>query len=312
MDKNPILPIVLLMALGVGGYYLYKSRSNATVPAGTTAALTGSGNTGTSSQTHTSVPPTSTPPTVSAPNFSFSSCPELQYGANGNYVLDLQKALAFLGYNSSSNEDGAFGPETLAAVKSFQSAKGLSVDGVVGPQTYGALNTALRARGGSFNCGQVSIPSYPAPVSSSSGNSSSSSSTSSSSGGSGLGGLLGLSGGSGSGYPTTRAYVNNQSFAAIAVNNNTYLLYTVLDKFGINYKFLGNAQFMLPNGKTITGVIQGGTTYIPYYEIPGIEYYYSQVQSAWYFSVNSTIVNNLNNNPTSAFTAQYDQYGSLT
>lgn len=35
--------------------------------------------------------------------------------------------------------DGVFGPETLSAVRGFQSSHGLAVDGIVGPQTWLAL-----------------------------------------------------------------------------------------------------------------------------------------------------------------------------
>jgi peptidoglycan hydrolase-like protein with peptidoglycan-binding domain len=38
--------------------------------------------------------------------------------------------------------DGVVGPLTVAAVTSFQRAKGLPADGIVGAQTWGALDTA--------------------------------------------------------------------------------------------------------------------------------------------------------------------------
>jgi peptidoglycan hydrolase-like protein with peptidoglycan-binding domain len=41
--------------------------------------------------------------------------------------------------------DGSIGPETEAAVKAFQTAKGLSVDGLLGPETEGALEDAVAA-----------------------------------------------------------------------------------------------------------------------------------------------------------------------
>lgn len=41
--------------------------------------------------------------------------------------------------------DGANGPQTEAAVKAYQSAKGLTVDGLLGPQTEGALKESVAA-----------------------------------------------------------------------------------------------------------------------------------------------------------------------
>ena len=56
----------------------------------------------------------------------------LRVGARGAAVVRLQQALGVA-------DDGAFGPETLAAVEAFQRAQGLPVDGIVGARTWAAL-----------------------------------------------------------------------------------------------------------------------------------------------------------------------------
>lgn len=67
-----------------------------------------------------------------------SGYPVLKRGSSGTYVRTLQTKLNTLGYNCGS-VDGAFGAKTLAAVRSFQKNKGLTVDGVVGKNTWAAL-----------------------------------------------------------------------------------------------------------------------------------------------------------------------------
>ncbi|MGI6469324.1 MAG: spore cortex-lytic enzyme [Syntrophomonadaceae bacterium] len=62
----------------------------------------------------------------------------LAYGSRGYDVQQLQKDLAYLGFNPGSI-DGIFGPQTLAAVTRFQAHYGLNVDGVVGKQTAYAI-----------------------------------------------------------------------------------------------------------------------------------------------------------------------------
>jgi peptidoglycan hydrolase-like protein with peptidoglycan-binding domain len=59
----------------------------------------------------------------------------LSSGSEGRQVQLLQKALGEI------KVDGVFGPETEAAVRSFQASRGLSVDGVVGPLTSAALRS---------------------------------------------------------------------------------------------------------------------------------------------------------------------------
>lgn len=85
------------------------------------------------------------PPKTETPSNSSASIPStagmvssisgtIYYGQTGSRVKSLQTALNALGYNCG-NVDGKFGPKTLAAVKQFQKAMGISQDGRVGPKT---------------------------------------------------------------------------------------------------------------------------------------------------------------------------------
>ena len=74
--------------------------------------------------------------------------PPLSQGATGSGVAIVQDLLADLGSEfvrtfAQGRADGIFGPETLAAVKQFQTSAGLQVDGIVGPKTLAALDNAI-------------------------------------------------------------------------------------------------------------------------------------------------------------------------
>ena len=56
----------------------------------------------------------------------------------GSQIRRIQRRLVALGFGPI-DVDGVFGPQTDAAVRKLQEAKGLTVDGVVGPQTRAAL-----------------------------------------------------------------------------------------------------------------------------------------------------------------------------
>ena len=64
----------------------------------------------------------------------------LRAGSQGSAVKKLQILLTGLGYDVGRwGADGDFGPNTLDAVKRYQSANGLAADGVVGTQTWTSL-----------------------------------------------------------------------------------------------------------------------------------------------------------------------------
>lgn len=63
----------------------------------------------------------------------------LQQGSRGPAVRSLQQALVAAGVNVTGGVDGIFGVGTAAAVKRFQSAKGLTATGVVDEATASAL-----------------------------------------------------------------------------------------------------------------------------------------------------------------------------
>lgn len=76
---------------------------------------------------------------IAGPN-TLAGCPTLRKGAKGNITKLMQQRLVALGYSLSPyGADGSFGDVTLAAVKAFQKANGLSDDGVVGPNTWRKL-----------------------------------------------------------------------------------------------------------------------------------------------------------------------------
>lgn len=77
------------------------------------------------------------PPLPSAPG-----SPVLRRGSSGSRVKQVQKALRRTG--SPIRKDGLFGPETEAAVCTFQRSRGLVPDGIVGVRTWPALRKVLR------------------------------------------------------------------------------------------------------------------------------------------------------------------------
>jgi murein L,D-transpeptidase YcbB/YkuD len=86
---------------------------------------------------------TAAPGSEAEPSLRLQESGTLSEGDSGPRVRRLQRALARLGLDVSS--DGVYGPGTTEAVRRFQADAGLDADGVVGPQTASAINDALAA-----------------------------------------------------------------------------------------------------------------------------------------------------------------------
>jgi peptidoglycan hydrolase-like protein with peptidoglycan-binding domain len=71
---------------------------------------------------------------------------QVQQGSSGEAVKAAQRLLNKYGYGLGV--DGAFGPATTSATRSFQSSHGLAVDGVIGPNTWSALASGSGGGGG--------------------------------------------------------------------------------------------------------------------------------------------------------------------
>jgi hypothetical protein len=76
-------------------------------------------------------------PSITVP----SGSPVLKNGSTGTRVKQLQAALNHVG--AKLTVDGAYGPKTTAAVKTFQAHHGLAQDGEYGPKTAAALAKAV-------------------------------------------------------------------------------------------------------------------------------------------------------------------------
>jgi peptidoglycan hydrolase-like protein with peptidoglycan-binding domain len=136
--------VVLLVVAGLALAGVFSGGNTNTDSLTTTGSSTQSTPTTTQSRVTTTTSTTQTTPT----NPSAASVPTttLKSGSTGAEVKLLQHALTQLGYKPGA-VDGIFGPNTEAAVMSFQTASKLAPDGVVGPLTLAALGKALRSSG---------------------------------------------------------------------------------------------------------------------------------------------------------------------
>src|SRR3954447_16977867 len=93
---------------------------------------------------------------------TLSPWPVVQNGSQGHPILTLQFLLCAHGHNLTV--DGTFGPATEAAVKAFQTSKGMTADAIMSAQTWSAqiIQVKKKALATLF---AVSRPHPPAAVS---------------------------------------------------------------------------------------------------------------------------------------------------
>ena len=73
---------------------------------------------------------------------TLSPWPVVKNGNRDHPIKTLQYLLRARGHTVTV--DGVFGPKTEAAVKAFQTSKGLSANGIVGPETWTALVVTVK------------------------------------------------------------------------------------------------------------------------------------------------------------------------
>lgn len=93
---------------------------------------------------------TTTTTTTCGTTYGYTATSTLRPGMSGSAVSALQTALNMYA-GASLTVDGSFGPATSAAVRAFQTSKGLTADAIAGAATQGALVNASMMAG--TNCG---------------------------------------------------------------------------------------------------------------------------------------------------------------
>jgi hypothetical protein len=112
-------------------------------PTLTVTATPGGGSGGDNSAAPTKAPTKPAAPPWITQCTHYSGTELTRYGDKNNRVTQVQCMLEKRGFSvGSAGVDGQFGDGTLAAVKQFQSAKGLDSDGLVGPNTWAALRSS--------------------------------------------------------------------------------------------------------------------------------------------------------------------------
>ena len=84
--------------------------------------------------------PAPAPEPAPKPSGKIEGLPVVKSGSRGDAAKIVQGALIAKGYScGSSGIDGVFGTASVAALKSYQKAKGLTADGIAGPATWGRI-----------------------------------------------------------------------------------------------------------------------------------------------------------------------------
>jgi peptidoglycan hydrolase-like protein with peptidoglycan-binding domain len=90
--------------------------------------------------------------TVATAASASTTAPYIREGSRGAGVLCAQLVFIWTGIAPNMKADGIDGPQTTAALKTFQHDEGLAVDGVIGPATGSILWQILHYNIGDSGC----------------------------------------------------------------------------------------------------------------------------------------------------------------